>query len=232
MLTRFFHINLLPGVQWHNIWETTTPDDNLKLGHLMIMLAVDIILYLLIAIYVEAVFPGEYGVPQPWYFPFTYTYWCGKPVESLRIGEELIENEFYEKEPTHLQAGIKVSHLRKEFSNKKIAVHDLSLNMYKDQITVLLGHNGAGKTTTMSMLTGMFPPSSGTAIIGGYDVRTDIAGVRESLGMCPQHNILFDELTVKEHLYFYSRLKGLTRQQSQFEVDKYIELLELIPKVR
>lgn len=145
--------------------------------------------------------------------------------------EKPIENEFYEKEPTHLSIGIKIQHLRKEFSNKKVAVRDLSLNMYKDQITVLLGHNGAGKTTTMSMLTGMIPPTSGTATVGGYDIRTDMAGVRDSLGLCPQHNILFDELTVREHLYFYSRLKGLEKDNIQEEIKKYIELLELVPKV-
>jgi len=79
--------------------------------------------------------------------------------------------------------------------------------MYRDQITVLLGHNGAGKTTTMSMLVGLFPPTSGDAIINGYSILTDIDGVRESLGLCPQHNVLFSRLTVREHLSFFARLK-------------------------
>ena len=83
----------------------------------------------------------------------------------------------------------------------------LNLNMYRDQITVLLGHNGAGKTTTMSMLVGLFPPTSGDAIINGYSILTDINGVRESLGLCPQHNVLFSRLTVREHLSFFARLK-------------------------
>lgn len=104
--------------------------------------------------------------------------------------------------------------------------------MYENQITVLLGHNGAGKTTTMSMLTGMFPPTSGTAIINGFDIRTDMDGVRSSLGLCPQHNILFDELTVKEHLYFYSKLKGKREEDIQAEIRKYVSLLELGPKVK
>lgn len=74
--------------------------------------------------------------------------------------------EFFETEPTHLHAGIRINHLRRVFG-KKLAVRNLSLNMYEDQITVLLGHNGAGKTTTMSMLTGMITPTSGTAIVNG-----------------------------------------------------------------
>ena len=84
---------------------------------------------------------------------------------------------------------------------------NLHLNMYQDQITVLLGHNGAGKTTTMSMLVGLFPPTSGDAIINGYSILTDMESIRQNLGICPQHNVLFDRLTVKEHLNFFARLK-------------------------
>ena len=79
--------------------------------------------------------------------------------------------------------------------------------MFKGQITALLGHNGAGKTTTMSILTGLFPPTSGDAIVNGYSILDNIDGVRQSLGLCPQHNVLFDRLTVKEHLKFFIRLK-------------------------
>ena len=89
----------------------------------------------------------------------------------------------------------------------KVAVDNLHLNMYRDQITVLLGHNGAGKTTTMSMLVGLFPPTSGNAIINGYNILTDMESVRQSLGLCPQHNVLYDRLTVREHLNFFARLK-------------------------
>jgi len=56
---------------------------------------------------------------------------------------------------------LKVNNLRKVYSTGKIAVKDLSITMYKNQIFALLGHNGAGKTTTMSMLTGMIEPTDG-----------------------------------------------------------------------
>lgn len=86
---------------------------------------------------------------------------------------------------------------------------------------------GCGKTTTMNMLTGMFSPSSGTAYIDGHDVTTNIAEARNSLGLCPQHNILINDLTVKEHLIFYCRLKGISNQREiQNEIDKYAELLD------
>lgn len=56
-------------------------------------------------------------------------------------------------------------------------------------------------------LLGFFPPTSGTALINGYDILKDIRNVRQSLGLCPQHNILFDSLTVEEHLYFFTKVR-------------------------
>jgi len=70
------------GVQFNNIWTPNTPDDELSLGLVIVMLAIDSVIYLLIALYVEAVFPGEYGVPQKWYFPFTSSWWCGHSVDG------------------------------------------------------------------------------------------------------------------------------------------------------
>ena len=57
------------------------------------------------------------------------------------------------------------------------------------------------------MLTGLFPPSSGSAHIDGKSIITEMDAIRDSLGLCPQHNVLFDRLTVKEHLDFFIKLK-------------------------
>ena len=92
--------------------------------------------------------------------------------------------------------------------------------MFEGQVTALLGHNGAGKSTTMSILTGLFPPTSGTASVNGHDIRTDIEGVRKSLGLCPQHNVLYEYLTVEEHMWFYGKLKGMENKQLQMEIEK------------
>jgi ABC-type multidrug transport system ATPase subunit len=55
----------------------------------------------------------------------------------------------------------------------------------------------------------MITPTSGTALVGGFDIRTDIHKVRESLGLCPQHNVLFEDLTVREHLYFFGKVSRI-----------------------
>ncbi|XP_055599073.1 phospholipid-transporting ATPase ABCA3-like isoform X2 [Uranotaenia lowii] len=224
------HEGTSTGLQWSNLFEPVTVDDDFSVGYTMLMLLLDAFLYLLVALYVEQVFPGEFGVGQPWYFLFTKKYWTRKPKKSYAHKTYPTFDENQEKEPSGKHAGISIRNLRKVFNKDKTAVSGLNLNMYEDQITVLLGHNGAGKTTTMSMLTGIFAPTSGTAIINGYDITTDIDGARGSLGLCPQHNVLFDEMTVAEHIEFFSRLKGTPKSAIKDEIDRYTKLLELMDK--
>lgn len=224
------------GLQWSNIFKPVSIDDNLTMAHIMCLLVITSFIYLLITLYVEKVFPGSYGVAERWYFPFTKDFWMpAAPYVGIEDGSHQEPNSHdrknFETDPKGRHAGIQIKNLRKVYSNKKVAVEGLNINMYDDQITVLLGHNGAGKTTTMSMLTGMFPPTNGTALINGCDIRNNINGARESVGLCPQHNILFDELTVREHIIFFGRLKGLNAHDIEDEVQKYVKLLELEPKI-
>ncbi|XP_055537148.1 phospholipid-transporting ATPase ABCA3-like isoform X2 [Wyeomyia smithii] len=225
------HEGTSTGLQWSNLFETVTVDDDLSVGHTMIMLLVDAALYLLVALYIEKVFPGEFGVGQRWYFLFTKKFWMGKSKICDAPIMSATDNENIEPEPSGKKAGIQIRDLCKVFNKTKTAVKGLNLNMFEDQITVLLGHNGAGKTTAMSMLTGLFPPTSGTAIINGYDIGSDMDAVRNSLGLCPQHNVLFDELTVSEHVEFFARLKGVSRKDIKHEIEHFVKVLELDDKI-
>ena len=71
----------------------------------------------------------------------------------------------------------------------------------------------------MSILTGLLPPTRGTALIYGCDIRTDIDEIRKGLGLCPQHNVLFNHLTVEEHMWFFARLKGMPKKDIKAEID-------------
>ena len=88
-----------------------------------------------------------------------------------------------------------------------MAVDKLHLKFYKGHITALLGHNGAGKTTTISIMTGLYPATSGNVYINGQNIRDDFDSIRGIIGICPQHNVLFDRLTVREHLELFAALK-------------------------
>lgn len=210
------------GAQWSVFSQPASVDDNFSLLHAMIMLLIDTAIFFILTWYIDNVHPGDYGIPRPWYFPFQPSYWCGGGRKSAYAdidASNASSDHHFEKEPRGLPVGIKMVHLQKEFAKNKVAVKDSTLTMFEGQITVLLGHNGAGKTTTMSMLTGFLPPTSGTAYVNGYDIRTDINAVRSNLGLCPQHNILFETLTVDEHLTFFARLKGVPRQDVPVAVE-------------
>lgn len=85
---------------------------------------------------------------------------------------------------------------------------------------IFSGENGAGKTSLMSILCGLTKPSSGSVTFTS----------KPSLGICFQQNVLFDNLTVKEHIYFFSILKGLSEIQANYEVKKFIKLLKFEEK--
>lgn len=138
------------GIQWSNLFSPVSPDDDLTLGWVMVVLLVASVIQMLIALYVEKINPGEFGVPEKFYFPFTKTFWTGKVKGSEIEHQMFYENKAdFEAEPVGQVAGIQVRGLRKVY-DKKVAVNNLTLNMYENQITVLLGHNGAGELFNLS----------------------------------------------------------------------------------
>ena len=75
----------------------------------------------------------------------------------------------------------------------------------------IAGTNGAGKTTTISILTGMLKPTSGTAFVDGQSIQEGMSAIRQNLGVCPQFDILWPDLTVREHLELYAAIKGYSK---------------------
>ncbi|KAK5624032.1 hypothetical protein CRENBAI_019908 [Crenichthys baileyi] len=276
------------GLQWDNIQTSPLEGDEFSFLTSICMMGLDTVLYAALAWYLDNVFPGQYGIGRPFYFPLLPCYWLNsvspasgnykldlkkkgfdnltnKEQENKKAGEEIAdqvepqakekddmpscehydqretfgqtepeknqqkdEEPFFEAEPADLVKGVCIQNLVKVFSScSSPAVDGLSINFYESQITAFLGHNGAGKTTTMSILTGMFPPTSGTATIYGKDIRTDMDSIRTSLGMCPQHNILFQHMTVAEHILFYALLKGRPIAEAEEEVENMLQDLGL-----
>merc|ERR1719223_552660 len=105
------------------------------------------------------------------------------------------------------ECGILFENLKKKFGSKE-AVKGVSYAVKKNECFALLGSNGAGKSTTMNMLVGLFGPSSGTAFVNGYDIRTQIQSVYSNLGYFFQHDVLWPSLSCREHLLLFARLKG------------------------
>ncbi len=132
-----------------------------------------------------------------------------------------IDSKYFEEIPSELQQQelqqkcVSIRNLRKVFQNPaggddRVAVENLNLQLFQGQVSVLLGHNGAGKTTAISMLVGLISPTSGYAEMpGGLCTDVDMQAIRRNLGICPQHDILFPELTVMQHLEMFASFKGV-----------------------
>ncbi len=101
---------------------------------------------------------------------------------------------------------IEVQDLTKSFGDKT-AVDHVSFKVNKGEILGFLGPNGAGKTTTMRILTGFMPATSGTALIGGFDVSTDSLEVRRRIGYLPENPPLYTDMSVHAYLDFVARIK-------------------------
>lgn len=119
---------------------------------------------------------------------------------------------------------IAVTSLSKHFGSQK-AVDDISFSMKKGEILGFLGPNGAGKSTTMKMLTCYIPPTSGTALINGFDIVDQSLDVRKHVGYLPENNPLYKDMYVREYLGFIANLYKLKSLRSA--VDDMIELTGL-----
>ncbi|XP_045656151.1 phospholipid-transporting ATPase ABCA7 isoform X2 [Ursus americanus] len=220
------------GAQWHNI-GTGPAADVFSLAQVSGILLLDAVLYGLATWYLEAVCPGRYGIPKPWDFPFRRSYWFGprSPKGSSPAPTPKDPDVLMEEVSPDLILGVSIRGLEKRFpGNPRPALRGLSLDFYRGQITALLGPNGAGKTTTLSILSGLFPPTRGSACILGHNVQSSMEAIRPHLGVCPQYNVLFDMLTVDEHIWFYGRLKGLSAAAGRSEQARLLQDVGLVPK--
>eukprot|EP00656_Telonema_subtile_P042415 TRINITY_DN47_c0_g1_i1.p1 TRINITY_DN47_c0_g1~~TRINITY_DN47_c0_g1_i1.p1 ORF type:complete len:2009 (+),score=485.82 TRINITY_DN47_c0_g1_i1:73-6099(+) len=225
------------GVTFSNFASVNTGGSApVKLWEFFVMMPVDCVIYAALAWYCDKVVPGEFGAKQRWYFLFSPSYWRGE--QHSADDEEIDSPRSADVEPVpeslRDKCALKVERLCKVFySNgiRKVAVSELSLEAYRGQITALLGHNGAGKTTTFNMLTGLIQPTSGDATLYGQSIVNNMAKIRSVLGTCPQHNVLWDNLTVQEHLKLFGALKGVEPDRLGEEVIAVVQQVGLQAKI-
>ncbi|NWX98625.1 ABCAA protein, partial [Nothoprocta ornata] len=205
-----------------------------------IVLIFDSVLYLLLAIYFDKVLSGKYGIPNPPFFCLKPSYWMKSrrsstskrpqaemsPEELLGDDVEPVPSEFMGKEAIRL---INIKKVYKQKDKKTEALRGLFLNIYEGQITALLGHSGAGKTTLLNVLSGLTLPSEGSATIYNSNLSEmgDREEIREIVGICPQFNVQFEVLTVKENLQTFAEIKGIKSKDVEQEVKNILELLDI-----
>ena len=121
---------------------------------------------------------------------------------------------------------IEVENLTKKFGDFT-AVKNISFHVNKGEIFGFLGANGAGKTTAMKMLIGISNPTSGNAIVAGYNIQSQSELVKKSIGYMSQKFSLYDDLTVQENITFFGGIYGLSKNQIKLKTETLIENLQL-----
>jgi len=117
---------------------------------------------------------------------------------------------------------IDVKHLTKQFGNH-LAVDHVSFTAEKGEILGFLGPNGAGKSTTMRMITGFFPPTEGTVVIGGSDILDQSLAARKKIGYLPENAPVYPDMTVSRYLEFCAEIRGFTGSVRNRRVGETIE---------
>jgi ABC-type multidrug transport system ATPase subunit len=222
-------------------------------------LVLDFFIFMILAIYFDKVKADEFGVSQHPLFFLDPRFWLGRSlrrapsVEAVeqagaRAGGELPagldedvaaeENEIKNRlraapdglrGPLEGNVAVEVRGLVRSFGSFH-AVRGNFFRVETGKLFALLGPNGAGKTTTINLLTGVLPITAGDASVCGHSiVGGGLSGIRRLMGVCPQFDILWAELTATEHLRLFAALKGLPRAQWAATCTELLERTKLTP---
>ncbi|XP_039085717.1 ATP-binding cassette sub-family A member 6 [Hyaena hyaena] len=200
------------------------------------VLAFDALFYLALALYFDKILPcGNECHYSPLFFLnsscFQHQRTNNKVIEK-QIDPEHPSNDCFEPVAPEFQGkeAIRIKNVKKEYtgkSGKTEALKDLLFDIYEGQITAILGHSGAGKSSLLNILNGSSAPTEGSVTIYNKNLSEmqDLEEIRKITGVCPQCNVHFDILTVKENLRLFAKIKGIRPQEVEQEVQRI--LLEL-----
>ncbi|XP_048221137.1 ABC-type organic anion transporter ABCA8-like [Perognathus longimembris pacificus] len=203
------------------------------------MLAFDTFLYLVLTMYFEKILPNEYGHRYSPLFFLKSSFWSGEPkpnhvtLEDVADSDSTLNDSFEPLPPEfHGKEAIRIRNVTKEYKGKpdKIeALKDLTLDIYKGQITAILGHSGAGKSTLLNVLSGLSVPTKGSVTIYNKELSdaAELDSIIKMAGVCPQCNVQFDFLTVRENLRLFAKIRGIQPQEVDKEVHRVLLELEM-----
>ncbi|XP_064351689.1 ABC-type organic anion transporter ABCA8 isoform X4 [Camelus dromedarius] len=203
------------------------------------MLVFDIFFYLALAIYFEKILPNEYGHRYSPLFFLKSSFWSRqRRADHVALEDEIDSNPssndaFEPMSPEfHGKEAIRIRNVTKEYKGKpdKIeALKDLVFDIYEGQITAILGHSGAGKSTLLNILSGLSVPTKGSVTIYNNKLSemVDLENISKLTGVCPQSNVQFDFLTVRENLWLFAKIKGIQPHKIDKEIQRVLLELEM-----
>ena len=111
-----------------------------------------------------------------------------------------------------------------------IVVDRLNLQINPGEIVGIIGHNGAGKSTTLKMIAGLVEPTSGRVQVMGHDMQKENIKVKGRIGYLPEESSLYDAMTARQYLLFFSELYQMPRRKAQQRIDELLNSLGLVEK--
>lgn len=121
---------------------------------------------------------------------------------------------------------IKIESLNKRYRNST-AVKKLNLEVGDGEIFGIIGHNGAGKTTTLKMIVGLLAPTSGKIEVMGRNIAKESTDIKKSIGYLPEESPLYENMTVREYLIFFSELYKMPKAEAKKRIEVLLESLKL-----
>ncbi|XP_037937490.1 ATP-binding cassette sub-family A member 3-like isoform X2 [Teleopsis dalmanni] len=209
------------GFHFHHYFEVYTLEIPFSTGFLSVIMVFQSIVYIVMAIYIEKWIPGKIGAAKQCKLPFI----CGSEnVRTSRIANKrvtrVIEVDAYQ------QTVLSVENVSKNYDNQYI-VKNVSINLYENETAILMGHNGSGKTTLLKMIAGLLTPSRGDIVINGYNTKYHTHAFL-GVGVSIHESSLFSNLTVKDQLLFFCRMKNIEYAECKQQVRKYLESTPLL----
>ncbi|EPQ05001.1 ATP-binding cassette sub-family A member 6 [Myotis brandtii] len=223
----------------YNMNGVTFPDpsgDSYIMIATFFMLAFDAFWYLVLALYFDKILPyGNERRYSPLFFLNSSSCFQHQRIDNTIEKETDLEHtsdDDFEPMAPEFQGkeAIRIRNIKKEYkekSGKVEALKGLLFDIYEGQITAILGHSGAGKSSLLNILNGFSVPTEGSVTIYNKNLSEmqDLEEIRTITGVCPQFNVHFDILTVKENLRLFAKIKGIQPQEVDQEVQRI--LLEL-----
>ena len=178
-----------------------------------------------------------------WGMPFDWVFTKENAFENVRPDDDIIypcdnedEDEFEESMENGIlppvsetknnnEALLRVKDLHHIYPDGTAAVKGMSFEVKSGEILSFLGANGAGKSTTMGMLCGTLEATFGDAFVNNYSISSDCSTARRNLGICMQQDVIWDDISIIDHLYLFGRLRGVRGAALDEDVDKMIESL-------
>uniref|UniRef100_A0A915PU75 ABC transporter domain-containing protein n=1 Tax=Setaria digitata TaxID=48799 RepID=A0A915PU75_9BILA len=203
----------------YNMFEST--GSVCSLGIALTMMGFNVIWMSVLTIFLDNVYLPGNSPRKHWFFFMQRSNSKHLPCSSYDSSDA--PNDNVQEREGDDQADVDIRRLTKTYAIQS-AVDNMSFRAYRGEITVLLGHNGAGKSTTFSMITGLVAPTSGSIYICGNRMESrSVDHCQREIGFCPQHNALFDLLTVREHLEMFRKLSRSSTSTMQLMMDIHLD---------